>query len=78
MIIKHGILRKHIFIASLEGILEIKITRSPLQKLFESPGIHIKTPHGNFSLGGVLLPEGIYMELASLISQKKMEKGMIF
>ncbi len=78
LIISHGIIRHCVLVTNLYEISEMDMTRTYLQRKLRSTGLKIESRRGNFSMGGIPEPEGIYLELRGLIKERRRQEGLIF
>ena len=78
IVMQHGILRARMKVISLASVNEIDVSHSMLEEKFGVPSLKVDSSDGDVTMGGILFPEGIYLELKSLVRQRRESAGLIF
>jgi uncharacterized membrane protein YdbT with pleckstrin-like domain len=75
---QHGILFTRTRMIPLTAVEQMDVSHSLFEDYFDVPSLKIESSEGNITLGGILFPEGIYLELKSLVRQRRESAGMVF
>jgi uncharacterized membrane protein YdbT with pleckstrin-like domain len=78
IVMQHGIIRTGMKIISLSSVDNLDVSHSLLEDWFGVPSLKVDSSDGNITMGGILFPEGIYLELKSLVRQRREAAGLVF